>query len=80
VLTAAPADNKHEMSEFRSTTSACNRCGAPVHRTERPSHICEEAPILIFAEIDDFDAELAAWLATPHGRFAAWLAERDRAA
>jgi hypothetical protein len=31
-------------------------------------------------EIDAFDAELAAWLATPQGRFAAWVAERDRAA
>jgi hypothetical protein len=80
VLAVATADIKHEMSESRSTTSACNRCGAPVHRTERPSHICEQAPILALAEIDAFDDELAAWLATPHGRFAVWLAERERAA
>jgi hypothetical protein len=68
------------MSELRSTASACPRCGAAVHRTERPSHICDAARMIAQLEIDAFDAELAAWLATPHGRFAAWVAERDRAA
>ena len=29
-------------------------------------------------EIDRFDADLAAWLDTPEGRFSQWLAERDR--
>lgn len=28
--------------------------------------------------IDRFDADLAAWLETPSGRFAQWLAERGR--
>ena len=27
-----------------------------------------------------FDAQLAAWLSTARGRFAAWIAERDRLA
>jgi hypothetical protein len=67
------------MSEPQ-TSNACPRCGAIVQRTERPSHICDEAPILVLLEIDAFEAELSAWLETPQGRFAAWLAERDRAA
>jgi hypothetical protein len=29
-------------------------------------------------EILAFDAQLAAWLASARGRFAAWVAERDR--
>ncbi len=68
------------MSELRSTSTACPRCGAAVHREERPSHICDAAQLIAHLEIDAFDAELGQWLATPHGRFAAWLAERDRAA
>ena len=31
-------------------------------------------------EIAAFDAQLASWLATARGRFAAWIAERDRLA
>jgi hypothetical protein len=27
-------------------------------------------------EIAEFDAQLTAWLASPRGRFASWLAER----
>jgi hypothetical protein len=31
-------------------------------------------------EIAAFDAQLAAWLVSARGRFAAWIAERDRQA
>jgi hypothetical protein len=31
-------------------------------------------------EIAAFDAQLAAWIASARGRFAAWVAERDRRA
>jgi hypothetical protein len=31
-------------------------------------------------EIAAFDAQLAGWLASSRGRFAAWIAERDRRA
>ncbi len=68
------------MSESEPTFSACPRCGAALHRKERPSHVCDEARQLVRAEVEAFDAELGEWLATPHGRFAAWLAERERAA
>jgi hypothetical protein len=68
------------MSELQSTSSACPRCGATVHRTERPSHICAPALLIASVEIAAFDAELEAWLASPQGRFAAWIAERERAA
>ena len=76
----ATADTEHEMSEPRPTFSACPMCGAAVHRDERAEHVCDEARQLVRAELAAFDAELGDWLATPHGRFAAWLAERDRAA
>ncbi len=32
------------------------------------------------SEIAAFDTQLAAWLSTARGRFAAWIAERDRLA
>jgi hypothetical protein len=34
--------------------------------------------LVIRREVTAFEAELGAWLATPHGRFAAWLAARER--
>ena len=48
------------------------------------SHVCDEERRLQFrlAEqgqgVERFDDDLAAWLETPHGRFAQWLAERGR--
>ena len=68
------------MSELRPTFSACPSCGAAVHRDEHAGHVCDEARQLVRAELAGFDSELGYWLATPQGRFAAWLAARDRAA
>ena len=78
--TVATADTKCEMSEPGPTFSACPSCGAAVHRDESAGHVCDEARQLVLAELKAFDAELGEWLETPHGRFAAWLAERGRAA
>ena len=44
-------------------------------------HSCQEERLLattIGEESARFEAEFAAWLASPHGRFLVWLAQRDR--
>jgi hypothetical protein len=62
----------------------CPECGASVQRAEAGAHVCEGERLLDFRlfqlreEIAAFDAQLATWLASARGRFAAWLAERDR--
>jgi hypothetical protein len=69
------------VNEPRPTFTACRECGEAVHRDELDGHRCDEERRLELAvarELAAFEGELAAWLGTPHGRFAAWLAERDR--
>jgi hypothetical protein len=64
----------------------CTECGSSVERAELHAHVCDRERLLDFRlfqlrdEIAAFDAQLAAWLATARGRFAAWLAERERPA
>ena len=64
----------------------CLECGVSVERAEADSHICDGERLLDFRlfqlreEIAAFDAQLAAWLASAPGRFAAWVADRDRRA
>ncbi|HEX2496890.1 MAG TPA: hypothetical protein VHK46_08650 [Gaiellaceae bacterium] len=49
-------------------------------------HVCDESRALDFrlsqlrSEIDAFDEQLGAWLKTARGRFATWVAARDRQA
>jgi hypothetical protein len=68
----------------RSRYMPCPACGASVDRAEASLHACDAEQLLDFRlfqlreEIAAFDAQLAAWLASARGRFAAWLAERDR--
>jgi hypothetical protein len=62
----------------------CPDCGASVPVANETEHICEAERLLDFRlvelrdEIDSFDAEYAAWLETPGGRFACFVAERYR--
>jgi hypothetical protein len=64
----------------------CAECGASVEREGAGVHECDTERLLDFRlfqlreEILAFDAQLAEWLASAHGRFAAWIAERDRRA
>ena len=64
----------------------CSECGVSVERVEIDLHECDAERLLDFRlfqlreEIAAFDAQLAAWLASARGRFAAWLAQRDRPA
>jgi hypothetical protein len=62
----------------------CTECGASVERAAAATHVCDAEQVLEFRlfqlrdEIAAFDAQLSAWLASASGRFATWLAERDR--
>ncbi len=63
----------------------CPECGASLPLTDTaPTHACNEDRLLDYRlielrpEIERFPDDLAAWLDTPAGRFAKWLARRDR--
>jgi hypothetical protein len=64
----------------------CPECGASVERAAVAAHACEGERLLDFRlfqlreEIAAFDSQLTTWLASARGRFAAWVAERDRRA
>jgi hypothetical protein len=64
----------------------CAECGASVEQAEADAHACDRERLLDFRlfqlrdEMAAFDEQLAAWLASARGRFAAWLAERERPA
>jgi hypothetical protein len=69
------------VNEPRPTFTACSGCGEAVHRDELDAHRCDEKrqfELAVRREVTAFEGELGAWLGTSHGRFAAWLAERDR--
>lgn len=71
-------------SFFTSHHMPCAECGASVRASERDRHTCDPERRLNFRlfqlreEIAGFDDGLSAYLASAHGRFAQWLAERDR--
>lgn len=69
------------MNEPRPTFTACRDCGEAVHRDELDGHCCDEErqrELVVRRELTAFEGELEAWLGTLHGRFATWLAERER--
>ena len=69
------------MNEPRPTFTACPECGEAVHRDELEGHRCDEDRQLESVgrrALAALEGKLVAWLGTPHGRFATWLAERER--
>jgi hypothetical protein len=69
------------VDEPRPTFTACRECGEALHRDELAGHRCDEErqlELLVRRELLAFGDELGSWLRTPQGRFAAWLAERER--
>jgi hypothetical protein len=68
----------------QSHSLPCPECGAPLERAAAAVHVCESERVLDYRisrirhEIAQFDAQLAGWLDSPQGRFAVWLAERER--
>jgi hypothetical protein len=62
----------------------CAECGASLERHEREQHECDFERRLDYElfglrhTIERFEEELAAYLASPHGRFELWYAARER--
>jgi hypothetical protein len=55
--------------------AGCPACGHPFERSAGGAHVCDAD---VRAALDAFEDELAAWLASPRGRFAVWDAARSR--
>jgi hypothetical protein len=74
------------MSAFFASSShmPCAECGASVRVAVRDEHECDPERRLDFRmfqlrdEIADFEESLRGFLESAHGRFAQWLAERER--
>jgi hypothetical protein len=62
----------------------CVDCGASIARVERDAHVCERERWVDYQmlksrdEVDAIADELAAYLASPEGKFELWCLERDR--
>jgi hypothetical protein len=62
----------------------CPECGASVDHVEAEAHACEQERRVSYQlfqlrdEVAAFDDELAVYLASPHGRFEQFYAERAR--
>jgi hypothetical protein len=63
----------------------CPTCGASLAvGGDSAAHVCDDQRRLDYriielrGDIERFPADLAEWLETPSGRFAQWLAERER--
>ena len=62
----------------------CEECGESVARAEWDAHLCDYERALTFRlfhlrdELGALEAEFAAFMTTPAGRFEAWYAERER--
>jgi hypothetical protein len=71
-------------SFFTSQHMPCAECGASVRAGERERHTCDPERRLEYRifqmrdEVARLDISLGAFLETPEGRFAQWLAERER--
>ena len=71
-------------SFFTSQHMPCAECGASVRVSERERHACDPERRLKYRlfqlreEVAGFDDGLSAYLSSPQGKFAQWLAERDR--
>jgi hypothetical protein len=69
---------------FTSQHMPCVECGASVAESERDQHVCDPERRLEYrlfharSEVASFDHDLSDYLDSPQGRFAQWLAERDR--
>jgi hypothetical protein len=69
---------------FASHHMPCDECGASVHVADADEHECEPTRLLEYRlfllrdEVAGFDERLSDYLGSPQGRFAQWLAERER--
>ena len=62
----------------------CNECGASVSAEDEGSHVCDPERLLDFRmfqlrdEVAELEGRVHAYLDSSAGRFAQWLAERER--
>ena len=62
----------------------CLECGASLPRAQLRTHVCEWHEWLDYQvlarrhELESFEQDLGAYLASPRGRFDLWYAARDR--
>lgn len=84
-MTRRNVGRRTEMSTFfTSQHMPCAECGASVRSGEHELHACEPERLLEYrlfqlrGEVAAFDDSLGSYLDSPHGRFAQWLAERER--
>jgi hypothetical protein len=62
----------------------CRECGASVAAADRETHACRPERLVQYQlfqlrdEIARFEDGFHGYLDSPHGRFAQWLAERER--
>ena len=76
------------MSAFFAYSSymPCTECGTSVAAAERDQHTCDPERVLDYRmfqlreEIGAFEDRLREYFHSAHGRFAQWLAERERQA
>ena len=67
-----------------SSHMPCPDCGASVAAVELEEHACDPERRVEYqlfqlrVDVASFDEALSNYLESPHGRFAQWLAERDR--
>lgn len=74
------------MSAFfaHSSHMPCTECGASVAVAVRNGHVCDPERLLDYRmfqlrdEVVGFEDGLRGYLDSPHGRFAQWIAERER--
>jgi hypothetical protein len=71
-------------SFLHSSHMPCGECGASVAVAEQDRHTCDPRRLLEFRmfqlreEVAGFEDGLRGYLDSAHGRFAQWLAERER--
>jgi hypothetical protein len=74
------------MSAFFAHPSfmPCTECGTSVAAAKRDEHVCDPERLLDYRmfhlreEVAGLDVGLREFLDSAHGRFAQWLAERER--
>ena len=71
-------------SFFTSQHMPCAECGASLRAADRERHTCDPERRLEYRifqmrdEVARLDVSLGTYLDTPEGKFAQWLAERER--
>jgi len=71
-------------SFFVSRYMPCAECGASVEASASEEHACEPERVLQYrmfqlgSRVEDLERGFSDYLESPEGRFAQWLAERER--